>query len=515
MNNTQLTLTQIAGAILRHKFKFIAVGAVVFLLVMSLFLVWPKQYGSEGKIHVQLGRNDTDISPTTGSAQSQGVSIQDTRETEIKSVEEVLKSRTVLQAAVNKVGPDRVLENPFRGLLPSLTIPAFLKGAEPETGMTSAEYKELKKIEQATNLIEKSLTVHNPKKTSVISVYVKSNSPELAKDIVDAIIAESRKIHSTMHSVTGSSEFFEVKIKDAENQLETAMKALESYRRERSILSIDSARGTLQEIMSDLEKKFVNTEVEVAQKQKEIDFLTAELEKTPEKIKLVTSGIERKFGDDANTEIFRLKNERQRLLSSLRPNHPDVQRIERQLQEMTDELTNVLDDRTQSTMAINEVFGQVKVQLVRAEAEQTGALSRLESIKKQMASAKKEAIDLNEAEIDVDRLKRDIDNLRQYREMYVSKGREAQANASIDQSSISSLVVAQDPTLILKHVSPRGKLFLPIAVILGMLSGLATVLFFERNHLSASLNESEVEQILGMPILVTLPRVYSSRNMVN
>jgi uncharacterized protein involved in exopolysaccharide biosynthesis len=515
MNNSQLTLTQIAGAIARNKFKCFTVFLTVFLLVIAAFLVWPKKYGSEGKIHVQLGRNDTDISPTSGAPQQQGVSIQDTRETEIKSVEEILKSRAVLEAAVRSVGPEEVLKNPFDGYLPSLTVPSFLKGSEASADMSPAEYKKLKRIEQAANLLEKSLTVHNQKKTSVISVYVKSNSPSLAQKLVSEIINETRRIHSKMHAVTGSSEFFQTHIADAEKNLELAMTELENYRSERSILSVGAARGTLQDIISDLEKNAVNTSVEVAQTQKTIDNLKAELAKTPAKIQLLTSGVERKFGDDANTEIFRLKNERQRLLASLRPNHPDVQKIESQLRKMLAELDNVEDDRTQSTTAINVVFDQIKIELIRAETAHAGAKARLKNLEKQLTDSRKQILDLNRAEIEVDRLQREIDNLRQCREMYVSKGREASANQSIDQSSLSSLVIAQSPTMILKKVSPKGKLFLPIGVILGMLASLATVLFFERNHLSASLNESEVEQILGMPILVTLPRVYSSRNMVN
>ena len=49
----------------------------------------------------------------------------------------------------------------------------------------------------------------------------------------------------------------------------------------------------------------------------------------------------------------------------------------------------------------------------------------------------------------------------------------------------------------------------------GLLAALGASLFLDRNHLSATLNESDVEQALDLPVLVTLPRVYSSRHMVN
>lgn len=516
MNNAQLTLTQIFGAVMRHKTRGFLVFLTVFLLVMALFFVWPKTYGSEGKLHVQMTRTETNLSPIVSSnGQGVGVSIQDTRETEIKSVEEILRSRSVMEAVVKKIGADEILKSPFDGLLPSITVPSILKGSASNDGTSKEEYNKLKKIERATNLLEDSLRVHNPKKTSVISLYTKANSPRLAQEIVNEIITEARAVHQKMHGVTGSSAFFSEKIKETDENLEAAMSDLETFRKERQLLSVGASRFSLQEIIGSLEKNIVDTSVELAQTQKQIDMLSAEIKDTPQKIMLETKGVERKSGDDAATDFFRLKSRRTQLLSQYRPGHPEVVKIEAQMDEMRSSVKSMKDERTERQTAINEVWGDMKIDLVRAQTQNTGAKSRLSTLKSRLAKAREQAIEMNRAEIDADRLQRRINDVRQDREMYVTKGREALASLSLDQSNLSTLVVAQQPTYILKHASPRGTLFLPIALILGLLAGLATAMFCERNHLSPTLNEVEVEQILEMPILVTLPRVYSSRNMVN
>ena len=181
MNNSQLTLTQLFGAVMRQKFRGLLTFILVFGLVMGLFLIWPKSYGSEGKLHVQMSRIETNLSPMVGTnGQSMGFSIQDTRETEIKSVEEVLKSRAVMEAVVRKVGAKKIIGNSIAAWLPSLSVPSFLKGSSSNDDMSPEEYKKLKTIEKAVTLLEESITVHNMKKTSVISVYVKANSPRLA-----------------------------------------------------------------------------------------------------------------------------------------------------------------------------------------------------------------------------------------------------------------------------------------------------------------------------------------------
>ncbi len=516
MNNAQLTLTQIFGAVMRHKTKGLLVFTTVFCLVIGLFLVWPKSYGSEGKLHVQMTRTETNLSPVvSANGQGMGISIQDTRETEIKSVEEILKSRAVLEAVVKTVGADEILESPFEGWLPSLSVPSILKGSASMDGMSDEEYERLKKIERATNLLDESLKVHNTKQTSVISLYVKSNSPRLAQLIVNAIIVEARAVHQKMHGVTGSSAFFAKKLIEADEDLEYAMSQLEEFRKERQVLSVGAARHTLQEIMGTLEKDIVDTGVEVAQSQKQIDTLAREMKSTPERIMLETKGVERKSGDDATVEMFRLESEKDRLLSQYRPSHPEVQKIDARLEKMRASLGKMKDDRTESQSAINEVYSDVKIELIRAETQNMGAQARLKTLQSRLLEAREEAIDMNRAEIEADRLQRRINDVRQDREMYVTKGRESMASLSLDESNLSTLVIAQAPTFILKHASPRGSLFLPIALILGLLAGLATAMFCERNHLSPSLNEVDVEQILEMPVLVTLPRVYSSRNMVN
>jgi len=217
MNSTPITLSQIFGAVMRQKAKGLLAFLTVSTLVMGLFLVLPKSYASEGKLHVQMTRTETNLSPVVNSnGRGMGISIQDTRETEIKSVEEILKSRAVSEAVVKKIGAEKILDSTMANFLPSLSVPSFLKFGKNKGDMDPEEYDRLKEIELATNMVLKSLSVHNTKKTSVISVYVKANSPRMAQEIVNEIINETRIVHQKMHGVTGSSAFFGEKIKEAE-----------------------------------------------------------------------------------------------------------------------------------------------------------------------------------------------------------------------------------------------------------------------------------------------------------
>ena len=106
----QLTVLQLLGVLNRHRFKAFIVWFLVMLVFLAAFLVWPRKYSSEGKVYVQLGRIATEISPTTG---SQSISVQDTRESEVLSVVEIIRSRGVTEAVVDEVGAKRILASPL------------------------------------------------------------------------------------------------------------------------------------------------------------------------------------------------------------------------------------------------------------------------------------------------------------------------------------------------------------------------------------------------------------------
>ena len=99
-------------------------------------------------------------------------------------------------------------------------------------------------------------------------------------------------------------------------------------------------------------------------------------------------------------------------------------------------------------------------------------------------------------------------------DIFVRKRTESTVIDELDQRSISDVVVAQKANFVVKPVSPKGSLFIPFGGIVSALFAIATALYFEKDLLSGHLSEDEVEQILQLPILVSLPTVPSQRNMV-
>lgn len=508
----QLTVAQLLSALNRHRFKAFVAWSMVMAIVLAAFLIWPRKYASEGKLYVQLGRIATGISPTGGSS---SISVQDTRESEVRSVVEIISSRAVIEAVVDEIGAERILASSFDAWLPNISLPIPDFSGSGDGKIAAEEYKRLKTRELAAKELEDAVTIHAQKKTSVISVYARSTSADLAREIVNSMFNHTRRVHLKIHAVDGSTLFFDEQFVEQENKVVQAVKNLADFRNSYKVLSIGAARENLQQIVSKLDNEVLDAEVEVSQMAKRLESLRKGMNSTDKQMAMPTSNMESKAFEDSKHMVFQLQSERERLVSTYSSIHPEVTRIDNQLKQVRQSLKSMSNGRTESAMTSNPIYEDLKIEMVRTEAGYAGAEARLAHLKKKQNSREATLAKMNEAEVYADQLLRDVDIARQELGIYSQKRGEAKAMSIMDKRGISDIAVLQSPTLNVKHISPKGSLILPLGAMMGLMAALAAALYFERNHLSPTLNESEIEQVLELPVLVSLPRVYSSRNMVN
>lgn len=509
MNNNPLTISQILGALNRHRFQAFATWLLVMVLVTAAFLVWPRKYGSEGAIYVKMGRNNAGITPGSGVA---GVTVQDTRETEIRSVVEIIKSSAVIEAVVDEVGAETILDSRTSRFLPDLSLPSFLSSGGAGVG---DDYEMLKERGRAIRQLSKSMTVEAEKHTSIVSVFVKASSPRLAQRIVTAVLEHTNDVYLKIHAAEASKDFFEEEVTKQKLLVEKAEDELANYRNSINVISVESERETVQAALAALNTDLINAETNLLESNERLEKLTEVLAKTEAQIAVPTSGVERLSYEDSRTELFKLEAERERLSATYERTHPEVKRVEQTLLRLKESLEAMTEDRTESVMESNPVFEQMQVDFLRAKVNQRAAEARFQGLKQMQEKALAKLPALNQAANTSQKMQREIEIANRDLFVFSPKRGEARIMSALDLQSISGLTTHVDATLRVKHISPRGSLIIPLGFIAGLLAALGVVLFLERNHLSGTFNEGEVEQILDLPVLVTLPRVYSSRNMVN
>ena len=324
----------------------------------------------------------------------------------------------------------------------------------------------------------------------------------------------TREKHVEVHAVEGSHIFFSDNFEEKQNQLVHAEKNLKQFRNENKFLSIQGARATQQSVINKLELELIDAESNYRQAQKRLEEIQKQMSKIDRLVAVPTSGVEKLSTEDSRTELFKLEAELKRLEKTLSRGHPRLKALKSTVASLRSEFREMPAERTESAMKINPVYEKVKVSLVGAMADATAFRERHELLVAKCEEANSRLRLLNEKEIEAGKLQRDMDVAQQEMAIYMRKRTESAVIDQLNKQWVSDIVIAQPANLMVKQVSPKGSVFAPLGAVFACFCAIGTALYFEKDLLSGHLSEEELEQILEIPILVSLPTVSSQRNMV-
>ncbi|HND53432.1 MAG TPA: hypothetical protein PLV92_13575, partial [Pirellulaceae bacterium] len=103
-------------------------------MVAGATLLWPKTYQSQAKLYIRPGRESVGLDPTATLGQT--LHIADSREREINSVLELLKTYSLFEKVVDRLGVDTVLEGLYDPATTTAVSAASSSGASGATGTT-------------------------------------------------------------------------------------------------------------------------------------------------------------------------------------------------------------------------------------------------------------------------------------------------------------------------------------------------------------------------------------------
>src|SRR5262245_21437720 len=109
-NSPELSLFDLGSVVLRRRklAGSIFLGSVAASLLVAW--LWPRQYESESKLYIRLGRESRSLDPTAAVGRpTTATALPFTRENELNSITEILLSRVLLERLVDAVGPDAIL----------------------------------------------------------------------------------------------------------------------------------------------------------------------------------------------------------------------------------------------------------------------------------------------------------------------------------------------------------------------------------------------------------------------
>lgn len=451
-----LSLGDFARA-LRHRWMlFAAILVAVTLLVILASFVLPARYSAEAKLRIEPNPGSTaQIANNPDRPPDQALI-----ETEVN----LIRSRSVLGAAIDRVGSDRVAD--------------IVKADAPmdEAGFRNA----------AIRAVGDAIDVEREGQSYLVGISATLPDPDLAARLANAIAQSYLDLRHSSNETTGSEQLenIEDQISEVRSNLDSAERAAAEYRASRGIVSDDSAGTITQQQIAPISMQLATAEAQAAEAAARLSSARREIAR---------GGIEalsENMRSDVVTELQRqradIMRERGEIVTKYGPNHPAMIEANQQLTDIDAQL------RAEATRIENNLAANA-----RSTAASAASLrSKLNELRARQASDARQSVTAEGLEREA---------LAQ-REAYQELTQAAQYARQLQRGAIPAGVIVQKAVAPDDPSFPNRPLFAILGALVGGLLGAGVVGFREMSG-QTILSPDDVAKRVGIGCGGVLPPV--------
>jgi uncharacterized protein involved in exopolysaccharide biosynthesis len=502
------TSRDICRLLFRHKTKVIACFMLAVCAALAIIFCWPRKYRSESKLLVRLGRETVTLDPTATTGQIIPVSVS--RESEVASVLELLRSRVMVEKLVDEIGVDQIMHPTKAEKSSATTARATIIGS-----MSLFNLDPVSDRERAISRVAQCLDSAIEKKSDVITVTGTAGSPELAQLIVSKFVHIYLGEHARLHRTAGSQAFFTEQTELLRKNLNDALTKLRDAKNSMGIVGVDNQRIILQREIIDVENKLSQTTAALAASLKRTDSLRTGFLRVPERLSTdEVKGFPNAAADSMRNDLYQLEIREAELASRFTDSFPTLVAVREQIKNAKAPLSKEEHRRTQSTTTVNSIHSQIKLTLLTEEAN----IQSLTAQKLALADRATELHDrvraLNENEVRIAKLEQEVALCKANYTTYSEKSEQSRIDNALQNERITNVNVVQPASLVASPVSPHKAAVLAVGILSGLVLAIGAALLAE--HLDPTLKSSaEVENRLALPVLMAIPRVSKRHTVLN
>lgn len=502
------------------KRKYLILGTLLASLLLAwLALVgWPKQYHSEAKLMIRVGRESVALDPTATTSPT--LSLQKTQEEDVNSVLDLLRSRRIAERTVDKLGT----ENIIAGFLPSqqLDEPEMLsKLLQPLTDYidqtippllyASGLKQELSPRELAILELSKHLKIHAERRSAVVSIEAFSKSPEMAQAIAQTVGEEFINEYLEVTHNAGSYAFFSSQASAANAARSELDEKKNRFMREHKLVTIAANQSILVEQLAVIEREVILAHAQLDQTLAEIEDITQKLAVMP--VEVVSEM--RQSGDATwsgmRQQVYALELEERSLATKYSADNPLLQQVREKLKGGQAILDKLESERFDESKTPNPLQLRLQEELQRLQTKVVGLQANLKLRQEQHLEVERKIHSILDSERELGQIERDIKMADTRLELLRTKNEEARVLAEMQLDRISNLSLFQPATLVERPASPNKKLLLLSFVVLGLTVGSSLALLQELNSKRLR-TAADVEQGLSLPVIGNIQHIRSVKS---
>ncbi|MGL4511592.1 MAG: GumC family protein [Lacipirellulaceae bacterium] len=506
---SKTTVVDVLEVLFRHKWKSVSIPLVVLTLGTGIILFAPREYMSEAKLALQVGRQSVALDPTAQTGQ-QIVGIQQMgRDFEVVSALDMLRSRELSSKVVDRMGVDFILRGGPQGAekAPHPFVAAVAGTVDATVGAAArnaiAALKSIDPIsdrEEAIIEVERSLIADAERDSVLLLVRYTSPSPEGARQVLDAVIDIYRQEHLRINRNKDSRAFFEKQQELARTDLDATLEKVRKLKDEIGVASIDSRRGNLESQLQSVTMASFAAASERSEAIASLDDLRGKVGEMPERLISSKKQVPNEGADLMREQLYALQVRQADLKARYSESHPLVVAISRQVGEAERVVTVQHASREETTDDVNPIHRELTLAIQQKEAVVAGLDARLKTLAAQLSVVRGDLEQMNDDSMHLTQLEREVDILNRKYVRYSEGLEQTRIDEELEDQQVSSISIAQAPTLSEKPVSPSKVVVGMGSIVFAVAGTLATILGFEQ--LSDKLRgESAVAEAVGAPVL--------------
>lgn len=377
-------------------------------------------------------------------------------------------------------------KNPKKGLIASAKDLISFKWITPKKKSKGKKSKYLTPSDPYSEIVkevQKNIKVNPIRDTKLVEVSFTSPSPILSTEIVNTLSEEfiDFSIEKRYKTTQQASDFLDEQIANLRDGLATRERELQKYSQEKELFFLSDTESSVVSKFADLNKAFTQAQIDRINKEASYRKLKNL------KVDSLPRTLENRIIQDLERDYTIIKNEYEEKSIIYKPDYPEIIKLKAKLDSMREELK-----------------GEIKKAVDLAEAEYQSALKEESSLKNLLEKQKADVVRMNSNSILYNSLKIEVDNNRTLLNSLVERQSETLVSARLGGLNTSSISIIDKAKVPKDPVSPKKKLNLFLALLMGVFGGVGLCFFFE--YLDNTVKGSEdVEKLVGLPSLGVIP----------
>jgi len=352
--------------------------------------------------------------------------------------------------------------------------------------------------------------------SSVLLLAFSGYTPQSAQAILSEFVDSYLEHHIEIHKNRVETSILERKADDITWKLIAKERELDHLKQDLNITSLAEEQTQSLQAKAELSATLNEIGYGIKTLESRIKYMTDSLEnpKDSDEALLVEAAPESSELIVARDRLSQLELELINLRIDWTESSEPVQKMKKQIAEVESLIANYEADTGTilSPRGTNPVQESLFSDLQNSKVNLVSEQARREAIESAVASTEKDLTKLNLHAAKFKRLQRDIADLEGELNEFQSGIRASMMGDLLDEEKISNLEILQPATLPLRSASSPRKMFAICAFILFMGAAMGIGAAFGLDYLNHSLRTNdEVEQWLGLPVLVSLPKTREHR----